>query len=68
MARVTIVIHDSKDGVKVRWKDLPCPIHDKPFDAMTAAEKFALDLWKSTAARGMSLDDFLKHTKCPGHS
>lgn len=68
MARITIVIHDAKDGVKVHWKDLPCPIHDKPFDAMTAAEKFAFDLWKSTAARAMSRDDFLKHTKCPGHS
>lgn len=68
MAKVTIVIHDTKDGVRVRWKDLPCPIHDKPFDRMTAAERFALELWKSITAREMTREDFMKHTKCPGHS
>ena len=68
MARVIIVIHVSKDGVKVRWKDLPCPVHDKPLAAMTAAERFAFDLWKTIAAREMRLEDFMKHTKCPGHS
>ena len=68
MARVVIVIADTKDGVHVRWKDLPCPVHDKPLDQMTAAERFAFDLWKSIAAREMGLEDFMRHTKCPGHA
>ena len=69
MARVTLVISDVQGGVQLRWKGLPCPVHDKPRELFTAAEQFAFELWKNRNAARMSLGEFLQHAKtnCPGH-
>jgi hypothetical protein len=69
VARVTLVISDVQGGVQIRWKGLPCPVHDKPLELFTEAEKFAFDIYRKNNAVRMSLGEFMKHAKnnCPGH-
>lgn len=48
MAKVTLTITDAPGGgVHFEWTDLPCPVHDKPAEQMTPAEKWAADVARS---------------------
>ncbi|MEW6330198.1 MAG: hypothetical protein AB1560_01925 [Pseudomonadota bacterium] len=69
MARITLTITDIQGGVQIRWKGLPCPVHDKPLELFTAAERFAFEQYRKQNAAHMTLGEFLQHAKtnCPEH-